>query len=230
MADLEHGPDRMTLSRNETESLCMKAARGAGYSWGMAEEAGFATGWLAAHGIDGATPLLDLLAREPARSRRLGQPMPAPGHWQGRDGSPLCPIHLGAALVDHALLSDGPFSRETQLDLVWSPVLLLPFLVRAAQVSHGQFVVAWQGGRLHITPAAAFSKDAALAVAGFQVLALKITPSLQAGAGASPIMPSARSCISASTLRALDGLALRTTVPATQASRAGAGSSLPDND
>lgn len=35
-----------TLSRNETESLCMKAARGAGFSWGMAEEAGFATGWL----------------------------------------------------------------------------------------------------------------------------------------------------------------------------------------
>ena len=32
------------LSQNETESLCMKAARGAGFSWGLAEEAGIAAG------------------------------------------------------------------------------------------------------------------------------------------------------------------------------------------
>ena len=34
------------LSCNEAASLCMKAARGAGMSWGMAEEAGFAAAWL----------------------------------------------------------------------------------------------------------------------------------------------------------------------------------------
>ena len=40
------------LSCNEAASLCMKAARGAGMSWGMAEEAGFAAAWLVSHGID----------------------------------------------------------------------------------------------------------------------------------------------------------------------------------
>ncbi|MEF9603350.1 DUF3726 domain-containing protein, partial [Paracoccus sp. PXZ] len=48
----------MLLSRNETEALCLKAARGAGMSWGLAEEAAFAAGWLGAHGIDGAGALL----------------------------------------------------------------------------------------------------------------------------------------------------------------------------
>ena len=32
-------PEPMTLCRNETESLCLKAARRAGLSWGMAKEA-----------------------------------------------------------------------------------------------------------------------------------------------------------------------------------------------
>ena len=39
-----------SLSRNEVASLCMKAARGAGMSWGLAEEAGFAAAWLVQHG------------------------------------------------------------------------------------------------------------------------------------------------------------------------------------
>ena len=42
-----------SLSRNEVASLCMKAARGAGMSWGLAEEAGFAAAWLVQHGING---------------------------------------------------------------------------------------------------------------------------------------------------------------------------------
>ena len=36
----------MHASLNEIESLCKKAARGAGMSWGLAEEAGKAAKWL----------------------------------------------------------------------------------------------------------------------------------------------------------------------------------------
>ena len=43
----------MHASLNEIESLCKKAARGAGLSWGLAEEAGKAARWLSAHGLDG---------------------------------------------------------------------------------------------------------------------------------------------------------------------------------
>ena len=46
------------LSQNEIEQLCLKAARGAGMSWGLAEEAGFAAAWLAMRGLHGPGGLL----------------------------------------------------------------------------------------------------------------------------------------------------------------------------
>ena len=65
----------MTWSLNEIETLSRKAARGAGLSWGLAEEAGKATRWLAAAGLPGpqvlaATPgrLNDFLAPPPGFS------------------------------------------------------------------------------------------------------------------------------------------------------------------
>jgi len=42
----------MLCSLNEIEAQLRKAARGAGLSWGLAEEAGKAGRWLAMHGID----------------------------------------------------------------------------------------------------------------------------------------------------------------------------------
>ncbi|MEL7259121.1 MAG: DUF3726 domain-containing protein, partial [Pseudomonadota bacterium] len=45
----------MSWSLNEVESLARKAARGAGYSWGLAEEAGKATRWTCAAGWPGGT-------------------------------------------------------------------------------------------------------------------------------------------------------------------------------
>lgn len=97
---------RTSLSRTETRALAVKAARGAGLDWGLAEEAGFATEALAARGIDG----LSLLAR-----------------WLSQHGaSPLrCPITLGAELAD--LPPAGPL----RLGKVAYPALLLPFLSRA---------------------------------------------------------------------------------------------------
>ena len=52
------GPVAVRLSRTETETLCFKAARGAGHSWGIAEEAATAVGWLCAQGLDGTSALL----------------------------------------------------------------------------------------------------------------------------------------------------------------------------
>ena len=40
------GTLRIRLSLPEIDALCLKAARGAGYSWGVAEEASFAARWL----------------------------------------------------------------------------------------------------------------------------------------------------------------------------------------
>ena len=48
----------MNVSMNEVESMAKTAARGAGYSWGLAEEAGKATRWLSpfAHKVFHAWP------------------------------------------------------------------------------------------------------------------------------------------------------------------------------
>ena len=55
----------MTLSLNEVQAQAFKAARGAGYAWGLAEEAGKATRWLCGHGLDGVALLVELLEAAP---------------------------------------------------------------------------------------------------------------------------------------------------------------------
>lgn len=230
MTDTHHGHDRVTLSRNETESLCMKAARGAGFSWGLAEEVGFATGWLAAQGMDGASALLAMLTRKMPRSAIAGTPKAVPGHWQSLDDSPLCPIQLGVALSDRAAIEGGPFNQVTLLDPVDAPLLLLPFLVRAAQLSQRTLTLDWQGGRQVITPDGLFNRQAACGWIGQNVLAMKITTASTVSAGALLAEPTRLPSILASTMNGLGAIALKTTVPATNASRSGAGSATTDND
>ncbi|MGV8985148.1 MAG: DUF3726 domain-containing protein [Cypionkella sp.] len=217
-----------TLSQNETESLCLKAARGAGFSWGLAEEAGFAAGWLAARGFDGVTPFLTLLTEKLHMPGGSGAPQPMPGHWQSANQRPLCPITLGAALTDSALLADGPFSGETRLDPVAAPLLLLPFLARAAQICGKQVVINWPDGRLLITRNGAFDRQEAFRWIDQGALPMTITTaadleSLQNEPACLPAIPM-------TILNGLNALALRTTVPATDTSRRGAGSSTTDND
>ena len=51
----------MIPSLSEIIATGRKAAKGAGYSWGQADEVGRATAWLWEHGIDSITPLAELL-------------------------------------------------------------------------------------------------------------------------------------------------------------------------
>ena len=237
MTDLtEHGGlqaadlGQVILSRNETDSLCMKAARGVGFSWGLAEEAGFAAAWLAARGIDGATPLLTLLSRKLQRSSDVGMPKPAPGYWQSLGQGPLCPIQLGAALTDEAQLQGGPFSRDTRLDPIEIPLLLLPFLSRAARICQRHLAIDWPGGHLQITPEGAVCGVDVVSWAGSNVFAITIKTSLSEQTKTLPSERISLPSILVSTLNGLRTLAMRTTVPATNASRKGAGSATTDND
>ena len=218
----------VVLSRNETESLCLKAARGAGFSWGLAEEAGFAAGWLAAHGMDGTGPLLAHLTARLGLPADTGTPRPEPGHWQSADNHALCPIKLGAAMCDAALLADGPFGRDTRLDTVAYPILLLPFLVRAAQISASAVVIDWQVGKLRIAANGAFDRLAADRWIGMTDLAMTLWRATDIRVDQGGRIGLA--AISAASLNGLSALALKTTVPATDASRRGAGSATADND
>jgi len=219
--------DATRLSQNETESLCMKAARGAGFSWGLAEEAGFATGWLAARGIDGTAPLLQLLEQRSRFPGKAGAPRLTLGYWHCHGSAALCPIATGAALMDTALLADGLRGRETRLDTVSMPVLILPFLARTAQTlamalnidMQGTRIVAASDGTLDPLPASGLIGQTALA------MTIRTIPHLAVGRAKQFILPS----ISRTVLDGLNTFALQTTVPATEISRRGAGSTSRDD-
>ncbi|NBZ89128.1 DUF3726 domain-containing protein [Stagnihabitans tardus] len=198
------------LSQNEIESLALRAARGAGFSWGLAEEAGLALGWLAARGHDGTGALLDLLNAGP-----LARPLPGPGRWQAQGQGPLCPITLGAALLDHARLAEGPLAGPLDLPPVAAPVLLVPFLARLADLGGTALKIEAPGLGFVMAPRV----GGPLPVLATTPLALRIVPL----AAALPLFDPA-------ILDALGLYALRTTVPATETSRGGAGSATPDSD
>ncbi len=218
-----HPAAQTQLSRNEIETLCLKAARGAGMAWGLAEEAGFAAGWLSAQGIDGAGVLLMHLQNlQPCRIS-VGD-----RHWQSASGTELCPITLGAALDDHALLDTGPCSTPLTIAAVRYPLLLVPFLARAACATAQPLRLVWSGGTAVVLANGAVPTGVLADLSRIAVSSLSLTPI--SDQPPCPVMSPALGALCATTLAGLNVLALRTTVPASDASRRGAGASSSDND
>lgn len=94
----------MSYSLNETEALVRKAARGAGYSWGEAEDVGRAVRWLEARGLPGAAAALHLFGL-----KTTGSLTPD-----------TCGLTLGIRLSD-GVLTEGKIAD------IEAPLLLLPF-------------------------------------------------------------------------------------------------------
>lgn len=214
------------LSLTEIETLAAKAARGAGLSWGMAEEAGFATRWLSAHGLAGPSHLLAHLTRNDGAEWRDVAPAIHDRVWASATGGALCPLATGAALCDAASLPAGPGTGPLGLQKLGFPVLLLPFLAGASVALSQPLALMWQTGR------AVLSGDADLwieAETGWEEATMDVTVSTialpQTAALRAAVQP-----IPATALQALNALALRTTVPASARSRAGAGAATTDND
>jgi hypothetical protein len=216
-----------SLSRNEVASLCMKAARGAGMSWGLAEEAGFAAAWLVQHGINGPSHLYAHL--DQAQGRPWGDlcPTVSPGAWEAPAGRALCPIALGATLCDYAELPEGiKAGSSLEIGKVDHPVLLIPFLAVIAASNDLLIDIVWTGGMVSLGGRSDTLMHAAHALAGQQV---PIT--LTARSGKPQVAtPGKVPKISAEIIAALNTLAMRTTVPSSESSRAGAGSTTTDND
>jgi len=216
-----------SLSRNEVASLCIKAARGAGMSWGLAEEAGFAAAWLVNHGINGPRHLSAHLDR--AQGRAWGDLCPTVtlGEWQAPVNHALCPIALGATLCDYAGLREGiQAGASLKIGKVDHPVLLIPFLAGIAASNDILFDIAWAGGAASLDGGHQALIRAATALDGQHVaitLTARFGKPLAAIAGKAPN-------IAAETIAALNTLAMRTTVPSSESSRAGAGSATTDND
>jgi hypothetical protein len=181
--------------------------------WGMAEEAGRAARWLEHQSLPGLEALAGLLT--------WGQS----GDWRGRMPAPkagqtTCPIACGTTLSDRGELSD-PFSSRVRM-----PLLMLPALSDLADDLDTTVVLAWPGGTVGI------AADGSL-VGDVDALARTEEAVVKAHLGsikASPWLSGGLSSSAATSIKTLEELAMRTTVPATAASRADAGAATTDND
>jgi len=214
----------MSWSLNEIESLSRKAARGAGLSWGLAEEAGKAARWLTAAGLPGPQVLADLLTRNDGAEYETLCPMEAEeGAWVARGGT-LCPLISGAVLCDNAQrLGAG----ELTLGRTAAPMLLLPYLDAAARQCATALTVRWNGTTITLGDSAQASGpglDAALAEG------ITITPGTSDQNGTA-LQKQTRGEMPAEVAKTLTAFAERTYAPETEASRlSGAGAGLTDND
>ena len=211
----EKGGARLTLP--EIQSLCFKAARGAGMEWGLAEEAAFAARWLAAAGLPGPERL-------GARLQAGGDAAPETGSgvWRDRAGGALCPIAAGAALSDRA----GTVAPELRLERLAWPVLILPFLSLVSEGCGTSVALSWPGGRVTVGPDGPGTGADLEALAGLA----EATVEIAGAAGATSVARQSGRWLSHDDWAILDGFALRTTVPASEKSRAGAGAGNLDND
>jgi hypothetical protein len=207
----------MSLSMTETESLAKTAARGAGLSWGMAEEAAKATRWLCARGVDACDPLVALLFRHDEEGHAQTGPDRSGDRWQGAEGW-LCPIATGAYLSDLA----GETPLPLGLKRVALPIFLLPFAAQLARDIGSPVSLIWDGGK---------------AATDGEAIALTCPPPMsdvalmKGGTIAAPSVRHTRAESDQMILISLGIYAARTRAPATEASRlAGAGAGLTDND
>lgn len=215
----------MIVSRNEIESLALKAARGAGMSWGLAEEASVAAGWLAAHALPWAGTLADLLS-----SARTTSPPLITGDViaPARPGTRLCPIMTGALLSD-----DGPRASSLEIRDLLAPVWLAPFLASWADADRAA-CLHWGGVRLLVAQGVVAGTNNIPADTLAAAFAERITVALQPNdrSGRSPPRRERSGYVAPDDAwLALQAFEHKTFVPASAQSRlSGAGAGLLDND
>lgn len=188
------------MAMSELRSLVTKAARGAGLSWGLAEEAGWAAEWLARRGLPAGSWAALWLAH-------------------AVKGAPD-PVTFGAALADRFSGATDPLPPQEVPEGLPSPGYLLPFLATIAQ-HRGPLEIATPAAM-----AASIAPDGTITLGPCwsdhpQDWRIQPAPAQQ---------DRTRARLSPSLIDCLETLALRTTVPPSAASRRDAGAATTDND
>jgi Protein of unknown function (DUF3726) len=218
-------------SLNEVESLAAKAARGAGLSWGLAEETGRAARWLASCDLPWASSLVDLLAEHSTLERPA---IEVPGTLGAFGHLPMSPLLAGSYLADA-----GPRPGPLALYGVAHPMWLLPFAAQVAATGGAAMtlticwsdcdrhvVTVWpQGGHVGSDPQVLHE------VLEDKIIWAPIRPAAGSVIEGLFLPRSFRSSIRYVDWQALEVLGARTYVPSTVASRTmGAGAGLTDTD
>lgn len=209
----------MSFSLNEVEATSKKATRGAGYSWGLAEESGKIARWLCAQGLDGCGILASFLEEFDGSDPVRRSPAELGGEWSAADK--LCTITAGAALADSA---NRLKSGEIKMISVTQPAILLQFSAIAARklqenvtVDMGDCVACTDGNSLSLSGELPGHADLV---------------SVRIGGGlGTPTGSTTRGAPAADVWATLNKFAHRTYAPATEESRLlGAGAGTTDND
>ena len=112
-------------SLTEIETHTRKAARGAGYHWGEAEELGKAVRWLCAAGFDGVAEVLELLH---AVDGQVDKYRPNAGLLKGEPQQKLCGLSLGCALADRAVQA---FTENITTSDIMNPLITYGIICNA---------------------------------------------------------------------------------------------------
>lgn len=198
----------VSLSQGEASSIVVKAARGFGLSWGLAEEAGWALCQLGQYGDD-------------------------PLSWFARalqGGTENCPITIGATVMDHAPLPNSVAQKGGDLGLIRMPILLIPFLRQSAQQVGHSLIFSETASDIRFNVAGdILDHIQQLSSVSAGHVAISVDAPLN---GHLLLMSKTyRFQTSVDTLTQLDSLSSRTYVPETEASRmSGAGAGASDND
>lgn len=209
---------KLNISLNEVEAAGKKAARGAGFPWGVAEEAGRAARWLCSNGLGGCGKLSEYL--EFAESDPCFPPDALEVVWTSERGD-LCPLLSGACLSDVALhLRDAPIEMRA----VRSPVILLPFAAWAALALKDNITISMED-------VTTVTDGIGLSVTRVAFPAVSDVTVALGGVLEQPLLRYSRAEPRIDSWQRLNRFAHKTYAPATEESRLlGAGAGLSDND
>ena len=233
----QSAPSLVSYALGEIEATAKKAARGAGYHWGEAEDSSKAVRWLQTYGFNGCLALAQTLAQGFAQDDDAHKHSPEvlTANWQSASGALLCPLKTGMALSDFCFR----FYKEqiTILSLA-QPLLILPFIAFCAHRLGQSFRLDCDGALVHLSYDKISCDEAALKVLQ-QPLAQKLVVSISAqqheafAASAENIRKAQfmRAELKPEDFASLNHFAQKTYAPATEESRIlGAGAGLNDND
>ncbi|MEK0165689.1 DUF3726 domain-containing protein [Phaeobacter sp. A36a-5a] len=216
----------MSHSLNEIEAMSKRAARGAGLSWGLAEEAAKGTRWLSSFGFPGTEMLADLLTMNDRIPSIDVSPVSLRAEVWHAPARRMSPLIAGAALSDCAvrLLERGKITMEN----VNFPLLAVPFMGGAALRLGRPVAAEWQGARLATDGKRLCVQGSSETLHSLLAERMVFSAPAEMTGQQEPVM---RASVSNASWDQLGKFAHRTFAPATEESRLrGAGAGLSDND
>lgn len=213
-------------SLNEIEGMGKRAAKGAGLHWGLAEEAGKATRWLAQRGLPGPELLAVSLSQVDGVKYEDLIPQSVDNLWRAKSGN-LCPLMTGSILCDFA----NQFAHRSNVVFgsIAYPLLLAPYVAAVSKLTGMSQQLSWEGVTI------SFSPDAVLFEGDLEnLMSMRATSAICQNTKQSKWTKMEHKkgrAVPSEIWTKLNAFAYRTYAPATEASRlSGAGAGVSDND